>query len=51
LQFFSRGWSFLKQAWQMAVKDKDLVKPSIMALFAGFIVSVIFIPLMVGPGS
>jgi membrane-anchored glycerophosphoryl diester phosphodiesterase (GDPDase) len=48
MQSFSRGWSFLKQAWQMAVKDKDLIKPSIMALFAGFIVSVIFIPLIVG---
>jgi membrane-anchored glycerophosphoryl diester phosphodiesterase (GDPDase) len=50
MQSFSRGWSFLKQAWQMAAKDKDLIKPSIMALFAGFIVSVIFIPLMVGAG-
>ena len=50
MQSFSRGWSFLKQAWQMAFKDHDLIKPSIMALFAGFIVSVIFIPLMVGAG-
>jgi membrane-anchored glycerophosphoryl diester phosphodiesterase (GDPDase) len=50
MQSFSRGWSFLKQARQMAAKDKDLIKPSIMALFAGFIVSVIFIPLMVGAG-
>jgi hypothetical protein len=50
MQSFSRGWSFLKQAWQMALKDQDLVKPSIMALFAGFIVSVIFIPLMIGAG-
>ena len=50
MQSFSRGWSFLKEAWQMAFKDKDLIKPSIMALFAGFIVSVIFIPLMVGAG-
>jgi membrane-anchored glycerophosphoryl diester phosphodiesterase (GDPDase) len=47
---FARGWSFLKQAWQMAVKDKDLIKPSIMALFAGLIVSIIFIPLMIGAG-
>jgi len=47
---FARGWSFLKQAWQMAVKDKDLIKPSIMALFAGLFVSIIFIPLMVGAG-
>ncbi len=50
MQSFSRGWSFLKQAWQMALKDRDLIKPSILALFAGFIVSVIFIPLMVGAG-
>jgi membrane-anchored glycerophosphoryl diester phosphodiesterase (GDPDase) len=50
MQSFSRGWSFLKEAWQMAFKDKDLIKPSIMALFAGLIVSVIFIPLMVGAG-
>jgi membrane-anchored glycerophosphoryl diester phosphodiesterase (GDPDase) len=34
----------------MAIKDKDLVKPSIMALFAGFIVSLIFMPLMIGAG-
>jgi hypothetical protein len=50
MQSFSRGWSFLKQAWQMAFKDKDLIKPSIMALFAGFFISVIFIPLMIGAG-
>ncbi len=50
MQNFSRGWSFLKEAWKMAAKDKDLIKPSIMALFAGFIVSVIFIPLMIGAG-
>jgi membrane-anchored glycerophosphoryl diester phosphodiesterase (GDPDase) len=50
MQSFSRGWSFLKEAWAMALKDKDLIKPSIMALVAGFIVSVIFIPLMVGAG-
>lgn len=45
---FSRGWSFLKQAWQMALKDKDLIKPSIYSLFAGFLVSLIFVPLMAG---
>ncbi len=43
MQNFSRGWLFLKQAWQMAVKDRDLITPSFMALFAGFIVSLIFI--------
>ena len=41
MQSFSRGWSFLQQAWQMAFKDKDLIKPSIYALIAGTIVSVI----------
>jgi membrane-anchored glycerophosphoryl diester phosphodiesterase (GDPDase) len=50
MQSFSRGWSFLKEAWSMAFKDKDLIKPSIMALIAGFFVSLIFIPLMVGAG-
>jgi hypothetical protein len=41
MQSFSRGWSFLQQAWQMAFKDKDLIKPSIYALIIGSIVSVI----------
>ncbi|MGA2503716.1 MAG: DUF6159 family protein [Anaerolineales bacterium] len=50
MQSFSRGWSFLKEAWSMAFKDKDLIKPSIMALVAGFIVSIVFIPLMIGAG-
>jgi hypothetical protein len=49
MQSFSRGWSFLKQAWEMAFKDKDLLKPSIYALVAGLIVSVIgIIPLVIG---
>lgn len=41
MQAFSRGWSFLQQAWQMAFKDRDLIKPSIYALIVGSIVSVI----------
>lgn len=36
-----RGWGFLKQSWQMAMADKDLIKPSIYALFAGFIVTLV----------
>ncbi len=49
MQSFSRGWSFLKQAWGMAFKDKDLLKPSVYALIVGMIVSVIgIIPLAVG---
>ncbi|NCT21966.1 MAG: hypothetical protein CO094_04485 [Anaerolineae bacterium CG_4_9_14_3_um_filter_57_17] len=46
MQSFSRGWSFLQQAWTMAFKDKDLIQPSVYALIAGMIVSVIgIIPL------
>ena len=41
MQSFSRGWQFLKQAWQMASADKDLIKPSIYTLFAGAVVSII----------
>jgi len=41
MQSFSRGWAFLKQAWQMAFKDKDLLKPSLYALVVGMIISVI----------
>jgi len=36
-----RGWRFLKQSWQMALADKDLIKPSIFALIAGVIVTII----------
>jgi hypothetical protein len=36
-----RGFAFLKQSWQMAMADKDLIKPSIYALLAGFIVTLI----------
>lgn len=48
MQAFSRGWSFLQQAWGMAFKDKDLIKPSIYSLFVGMIVSVIGIIPIVG---
>jgi hypothetical protein len=41
MQSFSRGWSFLQQAWGMAFKDKDLILPSIYALIVGSIVSFI----------
>ena len=39
MQSFSRGWSFLQQAWGMAFKDKDLIMPSIYSLIVGSIVS------------
>lgn len=48
MQSFSRGWSFLTQAWGMAFKDKDLIKPSIYALLVGFIVSIVGIIPIVG---
>jgi hypothetical protein len=43
MESFKRGFAFLKQSWQMALADKDLLKPSILALVAGFIVTLIFI--------
>ncbi len=48
MQAFSRGWSFLKQAWQMAFKDRDLLKPSVYALIVGMIISVIGIIPIIG---
>ncbi|MGD0807156.1 MAG: DUF6159 family protein [Anaerolineales bacterium] len=36
-----RGFGFLGQAYQMAVKDPDLIKPSIYALILGAVVSLI----------
>lgn len=47
MQSLSRGWSFLQQAWSMAFKDRDLIKPSIYALIVGLVVSVFgLIPLI-----
>lgn len=48
MQGFSRGWAFLQQAWQMAIKDKDLIKPSIFALAAGMIISVLGVIPIIG---
>ncbi len=50
MQSLSRGWTFLQEAWRMAFKDKDLIKPSIYAMIAGFIVSVIGIIPLIGVG-
>jgi hypothetical protein len=48
MQSLSQGWAFLKQAWSMAFKDKDLLKPSVYALVVGMIVSVIgIIPIII----
>jgi len=43
MQSFSRGWSFLREAWTMAFKDRDLIKPTIYSLIVGFIVSIVFL--------
>jgi len=43
MESLARGWGFLKQSWQMVKADRDLIKPSIYALFSGFIVTIIFI--------
>ncbi len=48
MESFSRGWAFLKQAWQMAFKDKDLLKPSVYALVVGGLVSMIGIVPIIG---
>ena len=50
MQNFARGWSFLKEAWQMAFKDRDLIKPTIYSLFAGFLVSIVFLIPMAAVG-
>jgi hypothetical protein len=43
MESFKRGWAFLKQSWQMVLKDKDLIKPSIYTIIAGFIVTLILV--------
>lgn len=41
MQSIRRGFGFFKQAWLMAFKDRDLIKPTIYAMIVGFIVSII----------
>ena len=48
MQSISRGFSFLKQSWQMAFADRDLLKPTIYAIFVGMVVSVIGIIPIIG---
>jgi hypothetical protein len=43
MQSLKRGWAFLKQSWQMVIKDRDLIKPSIFTLLAGFLVTLILV--------
>jgi hypothetical protein len=48
MQSLSRGWTFLQEAWGMAFKDKDLIKPSIYAMIVGLIVTLIGLVPLVG---
>ncbi len=36
-----RGFAFLKQSWQMAMADHDLIKPTLYALVVGFFVTLV----------
>ncbi len=35
MQSLTSGWSFLQEAWQMAFKDNDLIKPFIYSMIVG----------------
>ena len=48
MQSFQRGFAFLNQAWRIAFADKDLIKPSIYALFAGFLVTLVMLIPLIG---
>jgi hypothetical protein len=41
MESFRRGFAFLKQSWQMARADHDLIKPTLYALVAGFLVTLV----------
>jgi hypothetical protein len=47
MQSITRGFSFLQQAWQMALKDRDLLRPSVYSLITGLVVTLIgIVPLI-----
>ncbi len=47
MQSLTRGWSFLQEAWQMAFKDNDLIKPSLYSMIVGLIITIIgIVPLI-----
>jgi hypothetical protein len=48
MKSLSRGWSFLQQAWKMALKDRDLIKPSIYAMIVGLAISIVGIIPLIG---
>lgn len=41
MQSWQRGWIFLRQSWHMLTQDADLIKPSLYALMAGVVLSVL----------
>jgi hypothetical protein len=41
MESLRRGYQFLLQSWQMAFADRDLIKPTLIALVVGFFVTVI----------
>lgn len=41
MENFRRGYEFIKQSWQMVIADRDLLKPSLYALLAGFLVTLL----------
>jgi hypothetical protein len=41
MESLRRGYQFLVQSWRMAFADRDLIKPTLMALVTGFLVTVI----------
>jgi hypothetical protein len=41
MESLRRGYQFLVQSWQMAFADRDLIKPTLIALVVGFFVTVI----------
>lgn len=48
MESIRRGFAFLRQSWQMALNDRDLIKPSIYALVVGILVTFVFsIPLVI----
>lgn len=48
MESLTRGWSFLQQAWEMAFKDRDLLKPSVYALITGIVVTLVGIIPLIG---
>jgi hypothetical protein len=41
MESLRRGYQFLLQSWQMAFADRDLIKPTLIALVVGFFITVV----------